>query len=315
MRRALAALALAALASAASGAERFSFAVFGDTPYFGFDEPAVVRLIDSLGDARVRFVVHIGDFKTAAVPCSDELFAERRRMFDASPVPFVFVPGDNEWTDCHRVLAGSHDPIERLAKLRELFYPDDASLGRQRLRLARQSANARFSAYRENVRWLMGGVVFVALNVPGSNNNLGRNATMDAEHAARMAANFDWLDAAVRRAAGRDIRGLVVFAHADPAFGGRAARVDGYVHFREALRAHAAALATLSKPMLLVHGDGHRYRVDQPLRDRATWCRLETFTRVEVFGAPEVDWVRVDVDPANPRLFSIDRGTTAVPPP
>lgn len=312
MRRALAALALAVLASAASGAERFSFAVFGDTPYFAFDEPAVVRLIDSLADARVAFVVHVGDFKAAAVPCSDELFEVRRRMFDASPVPFVFVPGDNEWADCHRALAGRYDPIDRLAKLRELFYPDDTSLGRQKLRLARQSASPRFSAYRENARWVMGGIVFVTLNVPGSNNNLGRNAAMDAEHAARMAANFEWLDAAVRRAAGRDVRGLVVFAHADPAFGGREGRVDGYARLREALRTHAAALA---KPMLLVHGDGHRYRIDQPLRDRADGRRLETFTRVEVFGAPEIDWVRIDVDSANPRLFSVGRGTTAPPPP
>jgi len=312
VRRPLAAVALAALVTAASGAERFSFAVFGDTPYFAFDEPAVVRLIDGLADARVRFVVHVGDFKAAAAPCSDELFAERRRMFDASPVPFVFVPGDNEWADCHRAFAGSHDPLERLAKLRELFYPDDQSLGRQKLRLARQSADARFTAYRENARWLMGGVVFVTLNVPGSNNNLGRNAAMDAEHAARMAANLDWLDAAVRRAAARDVRGLVVFAHADPAFGGREGRVDGYVRFRGALQIHAAGLA---KPVLLVHGDGHRYRIDQPLRDRVTGRRLEKFTRLEVFGAPEVDWVRIDVDPANPRLFSIGRGTTAPPPP
>ncbi len=312
MRRALAVLALAALASASAGAERFSFAVFGDTPYFAFEEPAVVGLIDSLADARVAFVVHVGDFKAAAVPCSDALFADRRRMFDASPVPFVFVPGDNEWTDCHRAMAGGHDPLDRLAKLREVFYPDDASLGRQKIRLARQSADARFGAYRENARWLLGGIVFVTVNVPGSNNNVGRNAAMDAEHAARMAANFDWLGEAVRRAGARDIRGLVVFAHADPVFGGRAARVDGYAPFREALRTHAAALG---KPMLLVHGDGHRYRIDQPLRDRATGRRLETFTRVEVFGAPEVDWVRVDVDPDNPRLFSIGRGTTVPPPP
>ena len=158
----------------------------------------------------------------------------------------------------------------------------------------------------------MGGVVFVALNVPGSNNNLGRNAAMDAEHAARMAANLDWLAGAVRRAGARDARGLVVFAHADPGFGGRSARVDGYATFREALRTHAAALG---KPMLLVHGDGHRYRVDQPLRDRATGRRIPTFTRVEVFGSPEVNWVRIDVDPANPRLFSIAPGITAPLPP
>lgn len=307
MKRLAAAAALATVSLLAHGVERFSFAVFGDTPYFGFEEPAVARLLGGLRDANVAFVVHVGDFKFGAAPCSDEVFGERRRLFDASPVPFVFVPGDNEWVDCHAALAGGYDPLERLAKLRELFHAVDSSLGQRRLPLARQSEDPRLSAYRENVRWVMRGVVFVALNVPGSNNNLGRNAAMDAEHAARMTANFAWLDEAVRRAEAPDVRGLVVFAHADPRFGRGAPPVDGFARYRAALQAHAERLA---KPMLLVHGDGHRYRVDQPLRDRATGRRLATFTRVEVFGAPELNWVRVDVDPAHPRLFAISPGTT-----
>jgi hypothetical protein len=36
---------------------------------------------------------------------------------------------------------------------------------------------------------------------------------------------------------------------------------------------------------------------------------------VEVFGAPEVGWVRVDVDPGNPRVFAISPGMTAPAPP
>jgi hypothetical protein len=308
VRGTFAALALAAFAFSAHGAERFSFAAFGDTPYFGFEESAVTRLISGLADANVAFVVHVGDFKLGAAACSDEVFAERRRMFDASPVPFVFVPGDNEWTDCHSALAGGHDPLERLARLRTLFHAGDASLGQRTLRLARQSADPRFAVYRENVRWSHGGVLFIALNVPGSNNNLRRDGATDTEHAARMAANFEWLADAVRRAAAADVRGLVVFAHADPSFERPARRLDGYARFREALQTHAARLG---KPLLLVHGDGHRYRVDQPLRDRATGQRLANFTRVEVFGAPEVGWVRIDVDPANPRLFAISPGNTA----
>jgi hypothetical protein len=308
VKRSLAAVALAGLALCAHGAERFSFAAFGDTPYFAFAEPAVARLIAGLADAKVDFVVHVGDFKLGAASCSDEVFIERRRLFDASPVPFIFVPGDNEWIDCRSVLAGGHDPLERLAQLRALFHAGEASLGQRRLALARQSADSRFSAYRENVRWAFGGIVFVALNVPGSNNNLGRNPAMDAEHAARMAANFEWLDEAVRRAEAPDVRGLVVFAHADPRFRGAAPRVDGYARYREVLRTHAE---WLGKPMLLVHGDGHRYRADQPLRDRATGRRLETFTRVEVFGTPELNWVRIDVDPAGPRLFAVSPGATA----
>lgn len=312
MRRALAAFALAAVALCAHGAERFSFAAFGDTPYFAFDEAPVTRLIAGLADANVAFVVHVGDFKLGAAPCSDELFLERRRLFDASPVPFVFVPGDNEWVDCRSVLAGGHDPPERLARLRTLFHAGDASLGQRTLRLARQSADPRFSAYRENVRWTFGGIVFVALNVPGSNNNLGRDDAMDAEHAARMTANLEWLADATRRASAAGVRGLVVFAHADPSFERPARRLDGYARFRDALATHAAQLA---KPMLLVHGDGHRYRVDQPLRDRATGRRLANFTRLEVFGAPQVNWVRIDVDPANPRLFTISPGIVAPAPP
>jgi hypothetical protein len=308
VRRALAAAALAAFALCAQGAERFSFAAFGDTPYFAFEEPAVERLIAGLADANVAFVVHVGDIKLGAASCSDELFHERRRLFDASPVPFIFVPGDNEWVDCRSALAGGYDPLERLAQLRALFHAGDASLGQRRLALERQSADPRFSAYRENVRWTFGGIVFVALNVPGSNNNLRQDGTTDVEHAERMAANFEWLADAVRRAASADVRGLVVFAHADPSFERPARRLDGYARFREALQTHAARLG---KPLLLVHGDGHRYRVDQPLRDRATGQRLANFTRVEVFGAPEVGWVRIDVDPANPRLFAISPGNTA----
>jgi hypothetical protein len=38
----------------------------------------------------------------------------------ASHTPFVFVPGDNDWTDCHR-RAGAYDPLERLARLRVFF--------------------------------------------------------------------------------------------------------------------------------------------------------------------------------------------------
>ena len=35
----------------------------------------------------------------------------------------IYVPGDNEWTDCHRANNGGYDPLERLAFLRAMFYP------------------------------------------------------------------------------------------------------------------------------------------------------------------------------------------------
>lgn len=303
--RPIAAIALALAAWLAHADDRFSFAALGDTPYFPHEVLALPRLLASLGDAGVAFAVHVGDLKSGSSPCSNELLAERKAMLDTAPVALVYVPGDNDWTDCHREAAGSFDPIERLGHLRELFFGSEASLGRQPLALARQSADPRFAAFRENARWTKGGIVFVTLNVPGSNNNLGRTRAGDAEHAERMAANREWLALAARHAAAPGMRGLVVFAHGDPRFGAPPRRTDAYGGFRDSLR---EAVTRLGKPVLLVHGDGHRYRVDQPLRDPKTGLVLPNFTRVEVFGSPTVNWVRIEVDPAAERLFAISPG-------
>jgi hypothetical protein len=309
-----AAAAFAALAAAAAfaahGADRFSFAVLGDTPYFPHEVFAVPQLLASLAGADVAFAVHVGDIKHGSVPCSDELLAARKAMLDATPVPIVFVPGDNDWTDCHREAAGGYDPVERLDRVRALFHSGESSLGRRTIALERQSADPRFRAYRENARWSAGAIVFATLNIPGSNNNLGRNRAGDAEHAARMKANLEWLDEAVRRAEAPAMGGLVIFAHGDPRFGRAPRKVDGYRTYREVLRTRASSLG---KPMLLVHGDGHRYRVDQPLHDLATGALLPNFTRVEVFGSPAVNWVRIDVDPAAERLFNIAPGVPTTP--
>jgi hypothetical protein len=298
-------LAAAASAAFAQGVP-FSFAVFGDTPYNALELALVPHVLRAADQAGVAFVVHVGDLKAASEPCSDQLLRERLALLDASPRPVVFVPGDNEWTDCQRQSAGGYDPGERLDRLRQLFYPDDESLGRTRMRLVRQSdRDPRFRPYRENVRWRAGNIVFATLNLPGSNNNLGRSAAMDSEHAARMTANFAWLAEAVALAREPAMRGLVLFSHADPRFDRSVDGADGYTGWRNALRAH---LSAFDKPVLYVHGDGHRYRVDQPLRNLLTLDRVATFTRVEVFGSPTVGWVRVTVDPDAAWPFTVAPG-------
>ena len=50
-----------------------------------------------------------------------------------------------------------------------------------------------------------------------------------------------------------------------------------------------------SGEVLLIHGDSHRYRFDQPLLDPRTKHALPNFTRLEVFGYPFMNWVRVRV--------------------
>lgn len=301
----VAVLALAAtfVSSAVSAQDRFSFALVGDTPYLPFEEQAFASMLATLDAERLAFVVHVGDIKAAGTHCDDALFMERKRLFDASRHPFVFIPGDNEWTDCH---ASGSDPIERLAALRRVFHAGDESLGERRIPLTRQSRDPRFADYRENVRWSYGGILFIALNVPGSNNNLGRTAEMDAEHRRRMAAVFAWLEDSMQLAERRRVAGVVILFHADPGFDGNAQRPrdapDGFTGLRNALRTHARRFG---RPMLLGHGDGHVFRNDHPLRDPASGLPLASFTRVEVPGFPAAEPVIVDVDPTSPAVFFV----------
>ena len=127
----------AALCGSVAAAD-FTFGAFGDTPYAWIEEALFHDFLAGMNQEDLPFVVHVGDFKSAMAPCSDELFRQRREWFDLVRHPFVFVPGDNEWTDCRGFQAGGYDPLERLAKLRELFSRGEESLGQLRIRLARQ---------------------------------------------------------------------------------------------------------------------------------------------------------------------------------
>ena len=314
--RAFAGLALLLAASVADAQAPFAFGVFGDTPYHPLEVPAVAQLLRDMDRAGLAFVVNSATSSARASRAATRSCANGTRSSTPRGGRSSSRPGDNDWTDCHTQAAGGYDPRERLDALRALFFPDDESLGQTRLRVTRQSDDPRFRPYRENARWIAGGIVFATFNVPGSNNNLGQGSAKDdetarrmsamfAEHAARMTANFAWLAEAVAVARQPAMRGLAVFAHADPLFGNQPGSSDGYEAWRQALRLQAAALG---KPVLLVHGDGHRYRVDQPLTDPVTFDRLTNFTRVEVFGSPTVDWVRVDVAPESKRVFAITPG-------
>src|SRR4051812_41303055 len=98
-----AALALAAglAAGCAIAPERspqaFSFGVLGDTPYSDAEHVQYLKMLDDMNARPLAFVIHVGDIKGGG-KCSDELYAERKREFDASKHPFIYTPGDNEWT-------------------------------------------------------------------------------------------------------------------------------------------------------------------------------------------------------------------------
>jgi hypothetical protein len=82
-------------------------------------------------------------------------------------------------------------------KLRQLFFAAPRSLGQQTLAVEQQAG-----AYPEQLRWRLGPVLFVSLNVPGSNNNFGNRETPSREYLARNPAVIEWLRAELRHGAG-----------------------------------------------------------------------------------------------------------------
>ena len=294
----------------------FSFGLIGDLQYNSAEErqfPALLRAIDA---EPLAFVVHVGDFKAGGnSPCTDALFATRLAEFEQSKHPLIYLPGDNEWVDCRRPTNGAMDPLDRLRKLRELFFREPKSLGRSKLALTVQAevsaSDPVLSRYRENVMWVHQGVVFVTLNVQGSNDNVGFDTTSDAEQRERTRANIRWLGVAVKRAKADDIFGLAVISHANPGFEDTPADVakSGYVAF---LREFEAEAEKFGKPVLFAHGDSHRHRVDRPYKSPLDRREIKNVTRVEGYGSPNVNWVRVSVDPNKPSApFIIASGNFA----
>lgn len=280
-----------------------TFALMGDTPYSAAEVRALDALIDDLNGQDLAFVVHVGDITGGRGPCTDAWFEARKRQFQNIRHPFVLIPGDNDWLDCHRT---GFDPLERLNKFRALFHSGDRSLGQRSIPLERQSSDPRFPEYREHVRWIAGNVVFIGLNVQGSNNNLGRTKQMDEEYRHRMAAVLAWMEDGVALARQRRLSGAVILIQANPGFEGPVRSLggapDGFAEFRDALR---NAALQFGKPILLVHGDTHFYQQNQPLIDPSSGKPVANFFRVEVPGSPQVRWLKAGISRERAVVFSI----------
>ena len=69
--------------------------------------------------------------------------------------------------------------------------------------------------------------------------------------------------------------------------------------YRPILDALAEEALRYRGEVLVVHGDTHWYRFDQPLVDPRSGKTVANVTRLEVFGSPFVNWVLVTVTVEN----------------
>jgi hypothetical protein len=299
-------LAIATLAlQPAARAERFGFIAIGDMPYnLPGDYAAFDRVIARINTLQPAFTIHVGDIINGQTRCDDALFLRVRDMFATFNGPLVYTPGDNEWTDCHRPNSGGFDPLERLARVRQMFFPDPTqSLGKKPLKVTPQSADPRYAKFVENVRWEHGGVVFATVHIPGSNNNLQRNQAAVNEYIERNAANLAWIDAAFARAQESGAKGIVLAFQANLRFDREPPETDLRSGFNDTLIALKRNAIAWTRPVLLIHGDHHYLIIDQPLIGPGRQ-RIMNVTRLMVHGSSEVHATLISIDTDDPDLFS-----------
>jgi hypothetical protein len=284
----------------------FEFAAIGDQQYGTEGERKFPALRAAINQAKPAFVIHVGDIKSGESPCSDEMYTGRMQDFNAFHMPLILTPGDNDWTDCHRKGAGGRDPLERLSHLRRAFYADNKSFGKRKLTLSRQSENPAFAKYVENAMWSMGGTLFLTIHVIGSQNNLGRTPAADAEFEERTAANRDWIKTGFAVARANGFASMVISMQANPGWTGTPVLASALrPGFRDTIATLGEEAQTYAKPVLVIMGDSHTFRIDQPLRTEKTKNTLETLQRLEVPGNPQVHWVRVRIDPKRNAPFTV----------
>jgi hypothetical protein len=179
----------------------FQFGLVGDTGYTSVGIEQLKRLLAAINRTELAFVVHVGDFQVdprgwnpnptrGPEPCTDERYKDVYESFQSVTHPFILTPGDNDWTDCVHLQVRKVDPLEVLAKVRTMFFPEGRSLGQRTITVQSQKADPAHAKFLENLRWSLGGVTFATVHIVGSNDNFGRTPEMDAEHIERKAANI-----------------------------------------------------------------------------------------------------------------------------
>jgi hypothetical protein len=307
--------------SAQSDDVNYSFAVIGDIPYGDAqiaNFPNVIAQINA--DPAVQWVDHLGDIKNGSTVCSDAYFAMIRNDFDQFADPLVYTVGDNEWTDCHRPNNGSYNPLERLAKIREVFFPRPGyTLGQDSVPVPSQADQG----IPEDVKWQRADVAFAAVDVVGSNNSLapwtGHTAPtpeQTVEVLARTSAVIQEIHDTFADARMHHNKAVVLLLQADmfdptvaaPAFA-------DYYGFQPIVAAIARESSAFGGPVYLFNGDSHIYNTDDPLAAGSKWLPfygisnpVPNLTRITVDGSTGVNnYLRVTVNGRGPQVLTWER--------
>ena len=278
---------------AGCGNSELQFALIGDNPYGDDKVFKYEKLIEDINSSDVSWVIHLGDMKDGRSSCSDEKFLSLYELNSKFHMPFVLTPGDNDWFDCRRESAGSWGRMNRLNKLREIFFQEDHPLEAET-----QSETSVYSEFVENALWVQEDILFATVHLVGVS---GREGGLDL-HGYIQDAAVEWLQTIFKRAREKNVRAVFVATQADifpysvePDWLKLECPSCNFIRkyyepFYEALKQE---LSNFDNQVLLAVGDTHIFRVDKPLYDKNQL--VTNFTRVEVFGSEQVHWVKVNL--------------------
>ena len=291
--------------------------------------PRFVAAINA--DSDVSLVAHIGDIHAGKQYCTQAYDQTIFEHWTAFKQPLVYTPGDNEWMDCHKAKEGGGsfnkatgkidyvvdadgkfadyakgDPIANLALIRSMFFATPGQTLGAPMPVHSQAvefnpAHPADKAFVENVWWEKSGILFVTVNIPGGSNNgtdpwygaPTMSPEQQSEVAVRSAATLRWIDAAYNRAMSKGDIAMVILTQADmwdvdDAKTGLA-HLSGYKQYLDKI---AEASKAYGMPVLMIVGDSHTYRSDNPL----------------VKGAPCV----IEVESGKPAVSCFDRAAEAM---
>ncbi len=278
----------------------FQFGVVGHSFKTGADETVLKRAIAGATQGNPAFVVATG-VKAGSEPCSDKLYASRYALLDASSAPMVVSLAGSDWSACLNS-AGRSNAIDRLNRLRELFYRDSETLGARRLPVTRLSSSAKFRSYAENAHWQVGKVLFATINLPANNNHYRAEAGRNSEYEDRLVANRAWLHRLFNLAVRQQMEGLVLFSdgdvglEAEPGFSLMArfeSKRDGFAEPRKQIK----TLASKFKGKVLL--------VDTQIVEAAAKEPSIHWQNNVGHLNLAADWTEVRVAPASATLFAI----------
>lgn len=277
----------------------FSFAVIAHAFRSNSDETTLRNAIAETDADNLAFVVANG-IKASSEPCSDKLYSQRKALLSSAKNGLIVSLSASDWVTC-RTAADRSAAIERLNRVRDLFFSDEFSFGDSKIPLIRQSTSPKFHSYVENARWEIGNVVFATINLPASNNHYLAEGGRNSEFEDRQIANREWLQRIFLNAAQKKSDAVVLFCDGDPLATQRHrvfdfnVKRDGFAEIRQRISVHASQFGG---KVLIIHGP---HGADTPASTAIVWQR--NLGDLEVSGS----WLKVNFDPANPKLFDLGK--------